>query len=214
MEVLGSAMAATRIPFRRRVDSSFTVAFLVLVLVVAMNFALYTQLPSHHDLMRLGPLLAQPAKNQTHQDYSSLRNEFEQRPTNFRTPIMVANVREVSSLSNGSTTATIIDQRLGVDHTLHILETRGVKQLELNAHKQLVPSWSQILDNYGGSDQAVILGLEQCEDYRKTTPLREIALGPAGLFSTGTNLLYQLIKANCQGPDQLAMVDSGPSNSI
>ncbi|KAL3918084.1 MAG: hypothetical protein SGILL_004409 [Bacillariaceae sp.] len=91
---------------------------------------------------------------------------------------------------------------MGVEKTLQVLRDMGIKQTELDLHKQDLPPWSQILENYGGKDEPVILGLEYCEEYRKATPLKDVALGPAGLFSTGTNLLYTLLKSNCQSPDQ------------
>jgi hypothetical protein len=90
---------------------------------------------------------------------------------------------------------------LDVEETLQVLRSMGIKESELNIHKQNLPPWSQILENYGGKNEAIILGLEYCEDYRKTTPFKDVALGPSGLFSTGTNLLYTLLKSNCQSPD-------------
>jgi len=40
----------------------------------------------------------------------------------------------------------------------------------------------------------VILGLDRCEAYRASVPLNERAVGPAGLFSSGTNLLADLVR--------------------
>jgi len=66
-----------------------------------------------------------------------------------------------------------------------------------------LPPWSQILDNFNSvtrDDEPVILGLEHCEAFRKKTNPKHIGFGPAGLFSTGTNLINTLGRSNCLGP--------------
>jgi hypothetical protein len=80
-----------------------------------------------------------------------------------------------------------------------------------------LPPWSQIVDNFGGGndnngnaefddDEPVIIGLEHCEAFRKRTDSKLIGVGPAGLFSTGTNLIHTLTTYNCLGPhDRVGM---------
>jgi len=74
-----------------------------------------------------------------------------------------------------------------------------------------LPPWSQIEENFGipfyenpsdagEDDEPVILGLEYCEDFRRSSNPRIRGVGPAGLFSTGTNLINALIRNNCRGP--------------
>jgi hypothetical protein len=66
-----------------------------------------------------------------------------------------------------------------------------------------LPPWSQILDNFNSvtrDDEPVILGLEHCAAFREKTKPEHIGFGPAGLFSTGTNLINTLGRSNCMGP--------------
>jgi hypothetical protein len=88
----------------------------------------------------------------------------------------------------------------GVETTIRKLKEMGVpaEELERNETSANMPRWSQILDNYG--DEAVILGLERCEAYRSMVPEKKRFIGPAGLFSTGTNLLNNLLMKNCNPP--------------
>ena len=68
-----------------------------------------------------------------------------------------------------------------------------------------LPPWSQILENfnsYSMDDEPVVLGLEQCENFRKKTPTRLLGVAPAGMFSTGTNLIAKLVRRNCVGPQK------------
>ncbi|CAM9240905.1 unnamed protein product [Chrysoparadoxa australica] len=41
-------------------------------------------------------------------------------------------------------------------------------------------------------------GLETCQRFRDSAPLNQY-IGPAGLYNTGTNLLYELLLRNCHG---------------
>ena len=92
------------------------------------------------------------------------------------------------------------------------------------AHMQLftgydleeLPPWSQIEKNFGipfvpedenenaaaidDDDEPIILGLEHCAAFREAHDPELIAVGPAGLFSTGTNLINSLTRTNCRGP--------------
>ena len=72
------------------------------------------------------------------------------------------------------------------------------KMLSAEQIQSTIPRWSQIISNYG--PDPVILGTERCESYRNTVPLNERLFGPAGLFSTGTNVLHALLEDNCHRP--------------
>jgi hypothetical protein len=96
-----------------------------------------------------------------------------------------------------TTTATVSSD---INQTIQVLLSMGVKHSDLKEHLREVPKWSQILNNYGGSNEPVVLGLDYCEEYRQTTKKKQRAIGPAGLFSSGTNLLHDLIKSNCDPP--------------
>lgn len=58
-----------------------------------------------------------------------------------------------------------------------------------------LPTWDQVVSLYG--DKPIIHGLETCETYRKSVRAEDRMTGPAGMFNTGTNLLYELLKTNC-----------------
>ncbi|VEU45331.1 unnamed protein product [Pseudo-nitzschia multistriata] len=89
------------------------------------------------------------------------------------------------------------DQRIKtVEHLLHM----GVEE---DYDLEELPPWSLILDNFHPQtkdDEPIILGLEYCEDFRKMHSPKIIGVGPAGLFSTGTNLIANLMTFNCDGP--------------
>jgi hypothetical protein len=89
---------------------------------------------------------------------------------------------------------------MGINFTIQKLEEMGVSPDELQGENATeIPSWSQIINNYG--EEPVILGLERCEAYRNSVAPADRTVGPAGLFSTGTNLIHSLVSHNCLKPD-------------
>jgi len=58
-----------------------------------------------------------------------------------------------------------------------------------------LPPWIQILDNYGNG--SVIVGKERCAAYRNAVPVAQRLVAPVGLFSSGTNILHDLLLENC-----------------
>lgn len=58
-----------------------------------------------------------------------------------------------------------------------------------------LPKWSKILEAYGPPN---VLGLDSCKAYRDMVEPNLRTLGVAGLFNTGTNLLYALLSTNCK----------------
>jgi hypothetical protein len=99
------------------------------------------------------------------------------------------------ALANSKETAT------NVEKTNRVLADLGISRsmMEGEDFKQL-PPWSQILDNFGS--EPVILGLERCEAYRNNVPIERRAMGPAGLFSSGTNVMHNLLLNNCVPPQK------------
>ncbi len=87
-----------------------------------------------------------------------------------------------------------------VERTIQVLISMGVHPDEL-ADQADIPPWSQIVENFGTSDEPVILGLEHCQEYRDTTAFQDRAVAPAGMFSTGTNVFQALMADNCLSPD-------------
>lgn len=58
-----------------------------------------------------------------------------------------------------------------------------------------LPRWDDVVSLYGESP--IIHGLETCEPYREMVKPGDRMIGPAGMFNTGTNLLFELLKVNC-----------------
>jgi hypothetical protein len=78
-----------------------------------------------------------------------------------------------------------------------------------------LPPWGQILDNYGA--EPVLLGMDRCRAYRDAVPPEQRMIAPAGMFSTGTNLLYTLLISNCLPPpvidDNITQAESEKTRS-
>lgn len=59
-----------------------------------------------------------------------------------------------------------------------------------------LPSWEQVVQRFG--DKPRIIGLETCQSYRDQVKPDDRAVGPSGMFNTGTNLLFELLNKNCR----------------
>ena len=70
-----------------------------------------------------------------------------------------------------------------------------------NATLQLLPSWSDIVQNIGSAPR--IYGLDQCERYRAKVPARERFIAGAAMFHSGSNILAQLLGENCKIPERV-----------
>lgn len=117
-----------------------------------------------------------------------------------------------------------LQERYSTNVTLHDLQQRGVRMDDLTAASAL-PPWWQVVDNFyawrrrkqrsekrdddDNSNDAtleefdgrpIVLGLERCRAYRDHVPPQVRAVGPTGLFSSGTNLLARLMQRNCKPP--------------
>ena len=86
----------------------------------------------------------------------------------------------------------------GINVTIDRLIRMGFS-LETIQNESDLPAWSQIIDNYG--EDPVILGLERCAAFRREVVPTSRFVAPAGLFSTGTNLVNNLLFANCHPPE-------------
>ncbi|KAL3799562.1 hypothetical protein HJC23_008689 [Cyclotella cryptica] len=82
----------------------------------------------------------------------------------------------------------------GVDDKIaDILRTARVEIDEETASR--LPTWEDVVSQYG--EKPIIHGLEKCETYRNMVKPEDRMIGPAGIFNTGTNLFFQLMKENC-----------------
>mmetsp|Transcript_27462 Transcript_27462/g.57309 ORF Transcript_27462/g.57309 Transcript_27462/m.57309 type:complete len:521 (-) Transcript_27462:51-1613(-) len=86
------------------------------------------------------------------------------------------------------------EETYGTDeHIVKILHSANV-EIDQELAEQL-PTWDDVVSLYG--DKPIIHGLETCEPYRQAVKPEDRMTGPAGMFNTGTNLLFELLKSNC-----------------
>ena len=68
---------------------------------------------------------------------------------------------------------------------------------------QDLPTWADVVNMYG--PEPVIYGLNEgnCERFRAQTDKHDHFIGTAGTFNSGTNLMSELLIANCMLPDHM-----------
>lgn len=98
------------------------------------------------------------------------------------------------NLSDGPRLATAANNK---EPVLRILEEAGFSDLDVGTVQKL-PTFQQVIDVWG--TDPIIYGLDSCQKYRDRVPEVRRMLGPAGMFSTGTNLVTHLLKQNCLIP--------------
>jgi hypothetical protein len=77
------------------------------------------------------------------------------------------------------------------------IDTDSLSQAQLDS----VPTMETIRELYGPGP--VVYGLDQvCQRYQESIPPMKRMLGSAGMFSSGTNLVTRLLKANCYIPER------------
>jgi hypothetical protein len=89
----------------------------------------------------------------------------------------------------------------GRARVVRMLEEAGVKVTEAMVTK--LPTWKQITELYGSHPR--LFNEESCAVYRAKVPPERRMIGPAGMFSTGTNLLTTLLKNNCKIPERVQL---------
>eukprot|EP00590_Aulacoseira_subarctica_P005511 CAMPEP_0172423956 /NCGR_PEP_ID=MMETSP1064-20121228/19674_1 /TAXON_ID=202472 /ORGANISM="Aulacoseira subarctica , Strain CCAP 1002/5" /LENGTH=395 /DNA_ID=CAMNT_0013165595 /DNA_START=269 /DNA_END=1456 /DNA_ORIENTATION=+ len=77
-----------------------------------------------------------------------------------------------------------------------ILEKSGISITPELLNK--ISPFSQVQQMYG--DKPIVLGLERCQEYRQKVDAADRLVGVAGMFNTGTNLLYDYLNKNCNNP--------------
>lgn len=70
----------------------------------------------------------------------------------------------------------------------------------VNMSKYSIPSTADVEELYG--NKIIIEGLGQCSAYRKNVISKKRYIASAGLFNTGTNLLFKLLQRNCYIPER------------
>lgn len=94
-------------------------------------------------------------------------------------------------------------RRAGVDHSAGYVPSVTVREARLakksgEESKRIeaeLPPLEDIQSMYG--NRSFILGLERCEEFRRTVHPVDRLMGPAGMFNSATNLLNKLLRLNC-----------------
>eukprot|EP00339_Tiarina_fusa_P009341 CAMPEP_0117079928 /NCGR_PEP_ID=MMETSP0472-20121206/56412_1 /TAXON_ID=693140 ORGANISM="Tiarina fusus, Strain LIS" /NCGR_SAMPLE_ID=MMETSP0472 /ASSEMBLY_ACC=CAM_ASM_000603 /LENGTH=469 /DNA_ID=CAMNT_0004807395 /DNA_START=40 /DNA_END=1449 /DNA_ORIENTATION=+ len=90
------------------------------------------------------------------------------------------------------------DAQYGDKAEIISLLTRAGVTIDKEQDKDLIddlPTWSEVVGMYGPNP--VVYGLDQCEAFQHQSDPALHFLGVAGTFNTGTNLLAELLIANC-----------------
>mmetsp|Transcript_14511 Transcript_14511/g.22366 ORF Transcript_14511/g.22366 Transcript_14511/m.22366 type:complete len:450 (+) Transcript_14511:155-1504(+) len=81
---------------------------------------------------------------------------------------------------------------------IKILKNAGAKVDDVLRSK--LPPVEDVEKLYGRGVK--IVGLDRCEEFRSSIPADMADIGGAGMFNTGTNLLYSLLSRNCHMPQR------------
>jgi hypothetical protein len=95
-------------------------------------------------------------------------------------------------------------------YVINQLIEAGISYDVIQKYEPELPNWEQIIQLYG--NEPIILGLETCTTFQQQIRPQNRMIGPAGMFSTGTNLLTQLLKQNCFIPERLALFGNNNKN--
>ena len=88
----------------------------------------------------------------------------------------------------------------GKERILAIIQDAGISFID-NETLQELPTWQEIVDLYG--PEPLIYGLDQCKDFQTHSPSYDHFCSTAGTFNSGTNLMAELLIANCQMKDRM-----------
>jgi hypothetical protein len=114
---------------------------------------------------------------------------------------VVNNEPDASLLNNATPQTPLTDDEwrtIQVDkkHILDMLQEAKIPIHELDPQTlRDLPTWAEVTDLYG--DEPRIYGLEQCETFQTHSDAAEHFVSTAGTFNSGTNLMAELLIANC-----------------
>lgn len=87
-------------------------------------------------------------------------------------------------------------------HFLDMFKAAKIKVTDLDAQTlRDLPTWKEVSDLYG--DEPRIYGLDQCEVFQKHSDPAEHFVSTAGTFNSGTNLMAELLIANCHMEERM-----------
>jgi hypothetical protein len=88
----------------------------------------------------------------------------------------------------------------GKERVLKIIQDAGIGYVDDETLEEL-PLWQQVVDLYG--PDPVVYGLDQCRVFQQHSPTFEHFVSTAGTFNSGTNLMAELLIANCHMEDRM-----------
>jgi hypothetical protein len=95
------------------------------------------------------------------------------------------------------------DELIAKERILELIRQAGVK-IDLTRDADIIrelPTWKDVTDLYG--PKPVIHGLDQCEIFQTQSDRAEHFVSTAGAFNSGTNLMAELLIANCHMQDRM-----------
>ena len=121
-------------------------------------------------------------------------------------------------LSPTTSTTTILEDattKKSKQHVRHdkeplieILRQSGMKESDITDNVvERLPTWSTVTSLMGTHPR--IHGLDTCPSFRSSIPPAESFVAPAGAFNSGTNLMAELLIANCINPHRVAKYGVG-----
>lgn len=108
-------------------------------------------------------------------------------------------LREAGTLESDIPTNLNLFQ--GREPLLDLLLEAGLEELLDLPTILSLPKWSSVTKLYG--ENPVVIGLDTCEQFRKSVPNDMAIVAPAGLFNTATNTLADYIVANMEFPNNV-----------
>jgi len=116
-----------------------------------------------------------------------------------------AAVSKSNGNSNSSRTAANVDAILNDPERAHIVQLLKDAKIDFAALDpetvQQIPKWREVTDLYGS--EPAIAGLETCDDFMRSPNPAAHFVSTAGTFNTGTNLMAELLIANCHMPARM-----------
>ena len=184
---------------RSQYDCIILILITTTIVLFLVSLLQYFQLPNHGDFHSL--VFVDNEKNKQ-QDSSNNNNTTKKEKTQQQDNNNNNNnntTKKEEEEGEGEKTDPFYDK----DRLMDVLRTMNVDPYSIdNETWQLVPTWSEITKVWGTEPR--IYGLESsCSQFRKTVPAKKRHLAVAGLFSTGTNLIAQLLQHNCGIPERI-----------
>jgi len=137
-----------------------------------------------------------------HVNSSQNTKPFEPLSTNRSSHVATAQVLLLRGLQTKNNATSV---RVGKERIFKLLAGAGINNIDDDTARQL-PTWRQVVELYGA--KPIIHGLQDsttCQSFQTHSPKQNHFVSTAGMFNSGTNLMAQLLMANCQMVDRMAV---------